>query len=172
MCGGFATAMMGGRQPARARVGQASQQADEHRRAPIKAIERRREYIHRLPPRVYDGTSRGWERIEIARNDNPLAGNAEIALEIASLVPIHYYDEIGVTNCGRDERSGAKGREVQSALRAEGQCEGRNWPTRADKPRGLDANVRHRALQNSFEVRTPTDVTMTYHQQAARAVHS
>jgi hypothetical protein len=90
MCGGFATAMMGARRLARARLSRALQQADEHRRAPIKAIERRHEYVYRLSPRVHDGPSRTWERIEIARNYNPLARHAEVSLDVLSLFLIHY----------------------------------------------------------------------------------
>jgi len=172
MCGAFATAMMGGRRPARARLSRALQQADEHRRAPIEAIERRHEYIYRLSPRVHDGTSRRWVRIEIARNDNPLARHAEVSLDMLSLFLIHYYDEIGATDDGWNERSGAKCRKVQAALRTDLKCECRNRATGTDEPRGLDSNVGHRALQNSFEVRAPTDVAMTYHQQAAWTVNS
>jgi hypothetical protein len=108
MCGAFATAMMGARRPARARFGRASQQADEHRRAPIKAIERRHEYIHGLAPRIHDCASRRWEGIEIARNDNPRAWHAEVSLHLTRLLLIHYYDDVSAADYGWNEGSGAK----------------------------------------------------------------
>jgi len=39
-------------------------------------------------------------RIEIARNDNPLARHAEVSLDMLSLLLIHYYDEIGLPDYG------------------------------------------------------------------------
>jgi hypothetical protein len=74
------------------------EQANQGCGTPVKPIIRRNEHIDRLAPWIGDPASRSGHRIEIACNYDPITGDAELTLDVARLVPVHYYDEIGVTD--------------------------------------------------------------------------
>lgn len=136
--------------------------ANQHGRASIQTIKRCLEHFARLIPRVSDRAALVESRIEVSGDYNSGAIYPESRRDLASLIRIHYDDEIRAVHGRWRERPRAKSRQVEAALRADRNRDIRSCAIGTDEPGRYHLGVGERTLKHRLQVRAPTYVAVTY----------
>lgn len=142
--------------------------AHQRGRAAVQPSERRFEHIAGQIPRILNRASRVEQRIEIAGNNDRGAICREQSCDLARLAGIHHDDEVGVANDGLREWTRPVPREVESAFRAQGNGNRRNWAVATYEARGCYRQIGKGALKHCLEVRASTEVGVAYDEDSPR----